>query len=79
MMSQSMYIQKSMSAEIRASSKEVCIFRGVEEDPGTSTQRIAAAEDISVPLVWRILCEQSYPVTAVLTPPDHHTRVVFSQ
>jgi hypothetical protein len=55
----------------------------VEEDPGTSIQRIAAAEDISVPLVWRILCEQTlptpHPATASLTPTDHYARVVFSQ
>jgi hypothetical protein len=55
MMSQPTYIHKSMSAEIWASSKEVCILRGEEQDPGTSIQRIAAAEDTSVPLVWRIL------------------------
>jgi hypothetical protein len=34
---------------------EVHILRKVEEDPGTSVWRIAAAEGISVPLVGRIL------------------------
>lgn len=52
-------------------------IRRVEEDP-------AAAEGISVTLVWRILQEQSlYPYhiqrLQILTPPDHHARVGFCQ
>jgi hypothetical protein len=38
---------------------EVHILRRVKEDPGTSVQRVKAAEGNSVPLVWRILHEQS--------------------
>jgi hypothetical protein len=73
-----------MPAEISASLREVRILRRVEEDPGTSARRIAAAEVIGVPLVWRILHEQSlYPYhiqrAQVLTPPDHRARVVFCQ
>jgi hypothetical protein len=60
---------------------EVRVLRRVEEDPGTSVRRTAAAEGISVPLVWRILHEQSlYPYhiqrLQALTPPDHRARVV---
>jgi hypothetical protein len=38
---------------------EVHILRRVEEDPGSSVQRIAVAEGISVKLVWRTNHEQS--------------------
>jgi hypothetical protein len=43
-----------MPAEIWVSFREVHILRRVEEDHRTSVQRIAAAEGISVPLVWKI-------------------------
>lgn len=39
--------------------REVCVLRRVEEEPLTSVRRIAAAEGISVPIVWSILHEQS--------------------
>jgi hypothetical protein len=76
-------VQKSMPVEIWASFREVRVLRRVEEDPGTSVRRIAAAEGIGVPLVWRILHEQSlcpYHIHRVqaLTP-DHRARVVFCQ
>jgi hypothetical protein len=38
---------------------EVNLLRRVEDEPGTSVRGIAAAEGISVPLVWRILHEKS--------------------
>jgi hypothetical protein len=61
---------------------EVRVLRRVEEGPGTSVRRIAAAEGIGVPLVWIILHEQSlhpYHIQRVkaLTPPDHRERVVY--
>jgi hypothetical protein len=61
---------------------EVRVFRRMEEDPRTSVRRIAAAEGIGVPLLWRILHEQSlYPyhiqLVQALTPPDHRARVVY--
>jgi hypothetical protein len=49
--SQATYVQKSMPAE-------VCTSKRVEEVPRTSVQRIAAAEGITVPLVWRIFHDQ---------------------
>jgi hypothetical protein len=59
------------------------MLRGVEEDPRTSVRRIAAAEGIDVPLVWRIFHEQPlYPYhiqqMEALTP-NHHVRVVVCQ
>jgi hypothetical protein len=61
---------------------EVSILKRVEEDPGTSVRRIAAAEGVGVPLVWIILHEQSlhpYHIQRMqaLTPPDHRARVVY--
>jgi hypothetical protein len=60
---------------------EVRVLRRVAEDPGTRVRRIATAEGIGVPLVWRILHEQSlYPYhiqrVQALTP-DHRARVVY--
>jgi hypothetical protein len=41
---------------------QVCVSRIVEEDPKTSVQRTAAAEDIDFLDVWRIISDQSlYP------------------
>jgi hypothetical protein len=62
---------------------EVHILRKVE-DPGTNVRRIAAAEGISFPLVWRILHEKSLHPHHIqqeqaLVPPDHHARSVFCQ
>jgi hypothetical protein len=52
-------------AEAWGNYKEDRVFRRVEGDPGTSVRRIAAAGNISVPLFWRILHEQSlYPTTS---------------
>jgi hypothetical protein len=56
----------------------------VEEDPGTCVLRIAAAESIAVPIVWRILYEQSlnpHHIQRVqaLTPPDRRATVVCCQ
>jgi hypothetical protein len=61
---------------------EVRVLRRVEEDTGTSVRRISAAESIGVPLVWRILHEQSlYPYHIqrgqALIPPGHRARVVY--
>jgi hypothetical protein len=70
-----------MPAETRESFREVRVFRKPEEDRGISVQRIAAAEGIGVPLVWRILHEQLHDpyhnqrVQAVT--PDHRTGLVF--
>jgi hypothetical protein len=71
-----------MTAKIWASFREVRLLRRAEEVPRTSVRRIAAAEGIGVPLVWRIAHEQSlYPYhfqrVQALTPPDHRARVVF--
>jgi hypothetical protein len=67
---------------VRTPDMEVHILRRAEEDPGTSERRTAAAEGIGVPLVWKILYEQSlYPYhiqqVQALTPPDDHARVVY--
>jgi hypothetical protein len=70
-------------AEIWASFLGVCILRRVEEHPGTSVQRISTAEGIGVPLVRRILHEQSYypyhtqQVQAL--PSDHCAWMMFSK
>jgi hypothetical protein len=52
----------------------------VEEDPRTSVQRIAATESIGVPLVWRILYEQSlysFHIQRVqATFSDHHATLL---
>jgi hypothetical protein len=61
---------------------EVRVLRRVEDHPGTSVRRIAAAEGIGVPLVWRTVHEQllhPYHIQRVqaLTPPDHRARVVY--
>jgi hypothetical protein len=67
---------------VRIPDMEVRILRRVEEDPGTSVRGIKAAEGIGVPLVWRILHEQSlYPYhiqrVQALTPADHRASVVY--
>jgi hypothetical protein len=67
---------------VRTPDMEVRVLRRVEEGPGTSVRRTAAAEGIVIPLVWRILHEQSfYPYhiqrVKALTPPDHRARVVY--
>jgi hypothetical protein len=49
-----------MPAEIWASFQKVHVLRRVEEDPGTSVRRMAAAESIGVPLVLRILEQSLY-------------------
>jgi hypothetical protein len=69
--SQSAHVQKSIPAEAWASFREVRVLRSVEQDPGSSVQRTAAAESISVPLVWD---NSSCTVT-----PDLRAMVVFSQ
>jgi hypothetical protein len=81
---QSIYVQKSVPAEIWASFRDVRVLRRAEEDHGTSVLRIAAAEGIGVPVVWRILHEQSFHPhhkerVHVLTPPHHRARVGFCQ
>jgi hypothetical protein len=80
--SQSTYVQKSMPVRIWASFLEVSILGRVEEEPRISVRRTAAADGLSVSLVWRILHEQSvYPYhierVQALTPPDHIASVVF--
>jgi hypothetical protein len=73
-----------VSAEIWASFQEVCILKRLEGNPGANVQRIAAAEGISVPLVWRILHVQSlYPYNLqqvqALTPPEHCAKGVLCE
>jgi hypothetical protein len=59
--------------------EKFALLRRVEQDPGSSVQRTAVTESISIPLFWRIPHEQSvYPLEAV-TPPDHRARAVFCQ
>jgi hypothetical protein len=58
------------------------LLRTVKEEPGRSVRRIAAAEGIGFPLVWRILREESLyqchtQQVQDLTPAQHHARVVF--
>jgi hypothetical protein len=55
--------------------REFRILRRVEEDPGTSVQRTAAAESIGVPFIRRILHERSLYTCHIqrvqaITPPD---------
>jgi hypothetical protein len=76
-------MKKSMPVEIWVGFREVRVLRRVE-DPGSSLRRIAAAEGIGIPLVWRILHEPSlYPYhiqrVQALIPRDHRAMVVFYQ
>jgi hypothetical protein len=56
----------------------------MEEDPGTNVRIIATADDTGVPLVWRILHEQSlYPChihrVQAFSHPDHRAKVAYCQ
>ena len=60
------------------------VLQSVDENPGTSTRRIAAAENVSQTTVWRILREQQlYPYhvqrVQALGENDFQPRVAFSQ
>jgi hypothetical protein len=73
-----------MPPEVQTNSRELCVLRRSEKDMGTGVRRITAADSISVPLVCRILCEQSfhpYNIRRVQAPttPGHRTRAVFCQ
>jgi hypothetical protein len=60
--SKSTYVQRSLTAEIWASSGGVRVLWTMKQDPGTRLRRIAAAEGADDPLVWRIRLEVSlYP------------------
>jgi hypothetical protein len=65
-----------MTAEVWASFREVSILTWI------SVRRNRDAEGTAVPLVWRILHEQSLYAehsqrVQALTPPDHRARAVF--
>lgn len=61
---------------------EVNVLQRIEENPGTSTRRLAAELNIDASLIWRILHEQQlYPFhiqrVQALTAPDYGSRMVF--
>jgi hypothetical protein len=64
------------SASVETLDMKAHVLGRVEEDPGISVQRIAAAE--GVPLVWIILHEQYLThTTSSKSTPDHCAGVVF--